>query len=337
MEPLWKTRPDPASTVTPMKFGAFVPQGWRMDLVGVPVERQWPTMLATARRIEALGYDTAWVYDHFHTVPQPTQEVTYECWTLMAALAATTERVRLGQMCTCNSYRNPAYLAKVASSVDVISGGRLEFAIGAGWYEHEYLAYGYPYPSDGVRIAQLDEAVQIIKKMWTEDEATFAGTHYSVTGAINQPKSLQTPHPPMWIAGGGERKTLRVVAQYADYSNFGGPVDAFAAKSRILDEHCAAIGRDPAEIGRSLHMYVTVGRDAADLAQKVERSAAQLGRPVDRYLSSAQTIAGTPEQVIDQLGAYRDAGCVHLIGYFADVLWGDSLEVFAEEVMPQLR
>ena len=107
-----------------MKFGAFVPQGWRLDLVGVPVAEQWPTMLAAARRIERLGYDTAWVYDHFHTVPQPVQEATYECWTLMAALAATTERIRLGQMCTCNSYRSPAYLAKVASNVDVISGGR---------------------------------------------------------------------------------------------------------------------------------------------------------------------------------------------------------------------
>ncbi|OFW64258.1 MAG: LLM class F420-dependent oxidoreductase, partial [Actinobacteria bacterium RBG_16_67_15] len=223
-----------------------------MDLVGVPVAEQWPTMLAAARRIEKLGYDTAWVYDHFHTVPQPSQEATFECWTLMAALAATTETVRLGQMCTCNSYRNPAYLAKVASNIDVISGGRLEFAIGAGWYEHEYLAYGYEYPTDGIRLAQLDEAVQIIKKMWTEDEATFAGKHYSVNGAINQPKSLQSPHPPLWIAGGGEKKTLRIVARYADFANFAGTLDAFKDKSRILDGHCAAMGRDPAEIGRTL-------------------------------------------------------------------------------------
>ena len=308
-----------------------------MDLVGVPVAQQWPTMLATARRIERLGYDTAWVYDHFHTVPQPTQEATYECWTLMAALAASTERVRLGQMCTCNSYRNPAYLAKVASSVDVISGGRLEFAIGGGWYEHEYLAYGYEYPGDGVRLAQLDEAVQIIKKMWTEDEATFTGKHYSVKGAINQPKSLQIPHPPLWIAGGGERKTLRLVARYADFANFAGTLDTFVAKSRILDEHCAAIGRDPAEVGRTVHMFVTVGSSEADLEQKVERTASQIGRSVDKYLGSAQTIAGTPQQVIDTLGRFRDAGCVHLIGYFADAVWGDSLEVFAAEVMPALK
>ena len=126
-----------------MQFGAFVPQGWKMDLVGVPEAEQWPAMLDVARRIEAAGYDTVWVYDHFHTVPEASQEPTFECWTVMAALAAATERVRLGQMCTCNSYRQPSYMAKVASTVDVISGGRLEFAIGAGWYEEEYLAYGY--------------------------------------------------------------------------------------------------------------------------------------------------------------------------------------------------
>ena len=320
-----------------MKFGAFVPQGWRMDLVGVPLAEQWPTMLGVARRIEHLGYDTAWVYDHLHTVPHATQEVTYECWTLMAALAATTERIRLGQMCTCNSYRNPAYMAKVASSVDVISGGRLEFAIGAGWYEEEYLAYGYEYPSDGTRIAQLDEAVQIILKMWTEEEATFVGKHYSVNGAINQPKSLQTPHPPLWIAGGGEKKTLRVVAKYADYANFAGTLEVFTAKSRILDEHCAAIGRDPAEIGRTIHMFVTVGSDQKDLAKKVDRTAAQIGRSSEKFLASAQTIAGTPEEVAEKIGAFRDAGAVHLIGYFADAVWGDSLELFAEGVLPALK
>jgi F420-dependent oxidoreductase-like protein len=308
-----------------------------MDLVGVPVAEQWPTMLAAARRIEKLGYDTAWVYDHFHTVPQPSQEATFECWTLMAALAATTEKVRLGQMCTCNSYRNPAYLAKVASNVDVISGGRLEFAIGAGWYEHEYLAYGYDYPTDGIRLAQLDEAVQIIKKMWTEDEATFSGKHYSVKGAINQPKSLQSPHPPLWIAGGGEKKTLRIVARYADFANFAGTLDAFKDKSRILDEHCAAVGRDPAEIGRTLHLFVTVGRDQTDVTKKVERTAAQIGRSADKYLASPQTIAGTAAQVTAALGAFKEAGAVHLTGYFADVLWGDSLEIFATDVMPALR
>ncbi len=327
----------PTASVAIMKFGAFVPQGWRMDLAGVPLAEQWPTMLGIARRIEHLGYDTAWVYDHLHTVPHATQEPTYECWTLMAALAATTERIRLGQMCTCNSYRNPAYMAKVASSVDVISGGRLEFAIGAGWYEEEYLAYGYEYPSDGIRLAQLDEAVQIILKMWTEEKATFKGKHYSVDGAINQPKSLQTPHPPLWIAGGGEKKTLRMVAQYANYSNYAGTLKEFVAKSRILDEHCAAIGRDPAEVGRTSHVFITVGADSSDLAKKSERIAKQIGRSTEKFLASAQTIAGTAAEVTEKLGAFKDAGCVHITGYFGDAVWGDSLELFARDVMPALK
>lgn len=320
-----------------MKMGAFVPQGWRMDLVGVAPEDQWSTMLDAATRIESLGYDTAWVYDHFHTVPEPTQEATHECWTLMGALAAATDTIRLGQMCTCNSYRLPSYMAKVASTVDVISGGRLEFAIGAGWYEHEYLAYGYQYPRDGIRIAQLDEAVQIILQMWTEDEATFEGEHYSVKGAINQPKPLQDPYPPMWIAGGGEKKTLRTVAKYADYANFAGTVETFAHKSNVLEEHCEAIGRDSNEIGRTLHLLIVVVDDEQSGAAVFERAAEQGGRPLEKWMASAQVVAGTPQQVIDQIGAYKDAGCVHLTGYFPDIVWGDSLERFAAEVMPALR
>ena len=150
-----------------MRFGAFTPQGWRLDLVGIETEAQWPTMLSVAKTIEAAGYESVWVYDHFHTVPVPTQEVTYEAWTLMAALAAATDTVRLGQMCTCNGYRQPAYLAKVAASIDAISGGRLEMGIGAGWYEHEYNGYGYPFPKASVRIGELDEAVEIMKRLWT--------------------------------------------------------------------------------------------------------------------------------------------------------------------------
>jgi len=316
-----------------MRFGAFVPQGWRMDLVGVAPEDQWQTMLDAARKIERLGFDTAWVYDHFHTVPEPTQEATHECWTLMAALAAATDTVRLGQMCTCNSYRQPSYMAKVASTVDVISGGRLEFAIGAGWYEHEYLAYGYEFPRAGIRIAQLDEAVQIIKQMWTEDEAHFEGDHYSVSGAINQPKPLQDPHPPLWIAGGGEKKTLRTVAKYGDYSNFAGSAEEFGRKSRILDEHCEAVGRDPSEIGRTLHLIIAIDDAGMDV---FERCAIQMGRSLDKWLANSQVIAGTAEEVTEALGAYREAGCVHLTGYFPDVVWGDSLDRFAAEVMPAL-
>lgn len=317
-----------------MRFGAFVPQGWRMDLVGIPAAEQWETILTVAKKIEALGYDSAWVYDHFHTVPEPTQEATHECWSLMAALAAATDTIRLGQMCTCNSYRLPSYMAKIATTVDIISGGRVEFAIGAGWYEQEYLAYGYEFPRAGVRLAQLDEAVQIIKKMWTEDEPHFDGEHYSLKGAINQPKPLQDPHPPLWIAGGGERKTLRTVAKYGDYSNFAGTPDDFERKSRILDEHCEAVGRDPGEIGRTLHILITVVPDEQSFKPTIERVAAQAGRSFEKYVASSQVVAGTAEQVIEKLGAFSDVGCSYTIGYFYDSVWGDSIELFSTEVMP---
>jgi len=320
-----------------MQFGAFVPQGWKMDLIGVPEDGQWPAMLDVARRIEDAGYDTVWVYDHFHTVPEKSQEPTFECWTVMAALAAATQRLRLGQMCTCNSYRQPSYMAKVASTVDVISGGRLEFAIGAGWYEEEYLAYGYEFPEGSTRIRQLDEAVRIIKKMWTEDEATFEGKYYSVNGAINRPRPLQRPHPPLWIAGSGPQLTLKVVAEHADYANYAGSIERFRDNGKILDSHCEKIGRDPGEIGRTTHLEVVVADDQASLMKAAGRAAAQRGRTAEQWLESSLTLGGTTQQVIDALGEFKDEGCGHVIGYFPDAVWGDSIERLAKEVMPALR
>ena len=169
-----------------MDFGIIVPQGWRMDLVGFddPAEA-YEAMSRVAREAEALNFHSIWLYDHFHTVPTPTQEVTFECWTSTAALARDTKRVRIGQLVTCNSYRNPALLAKIASTVDALSSGRLDFGIGAGWYEEEYRAYGYPYPETRERLQRLREAIQIILAMWTQDEANFEGKYYQVRGAIN--------------------------------------------------------------------------------------------------------------------------------------------------------
>lgn len=307
-----------------------------MDLVGVPVEEQWQAQLDVARKAERLGYDTVWVYDHFHTVPHASQEPTFEAWSVMAALAAATDTIRLGQMCTCNSYRHPSYMAKVASTVDVISGGRLEFAIGAGWYEEEYLAYGFEFPKGSTRIRQLEEGVEIIKRMWTQDEASFTGKHYSIDGAINRPRPLQNPHPPLWIAGSGPQLTLKVVAKHADYANYAGNLDRFVANGKILDEHCETIGRDPAEIGRTTHLEVLVADDDASLKVAAERAAEQRGRPAGKWLESSLTLAGTAEQVVDELGKFRDAGCVHVIGYFPDAVWGDSIDRFAAEVIPAL-
>ena len=217
-------------------------------------------LLTVLKNIEDLNYESIWVYDHFHTVPKPTQDPTYECWTLMSALSQTTSKVRLGQMCTCNSYRNPSYLTKVASNIDVMSGGRLEYAIGAGWYDHEYKAYGYDYPSAGVRLKMLEESLIIYKLMTTEDAPVFKGTYYEIDGAINQPKPLQKPYPPLWVCGGGEKVTLKLLARYGDYGNWDVDVDGFKHKSKILQEHCKNENRDYNEIGRTLHTNVVIGQ-----------------------------------------------------------------------------
>jgi F420-dependent oxidoreductase-like protein len=328
-----------------MRFGAFVPQGWRLDLVGIDRADQWDTMLEVAKTIESSGYESLWVYDHFHTVPIPTQEVTYEAWTLMAALAVTTDTVRLGQMCTCNGYRNPAYLAKVAANIDVMSGGRLEMGIGGGWYEHEYDGFGYPFPKASVRLGELREAVEIMTSLWTEEEVSYDGTHYQLAGAINQPKPVQDPHIPFWIAGGGEKVTLNIAARYAQYTNFGGSLDEFTHKSEILAAHCAEVGTDYSAIVRSTNFNIICGQTHAEVQERMDWTRAHyapfLGEDraeamIQRNFVDAGTV-GTPDRIIEALSAWRAAGCAYGIVYFTEAAYDTSgLELFAREVVPAL-
>src|SRR3989440_11593602 len=261
-----------------VQYGLLVPQGWRMDLVGIadPVEA-YETMTRVALEADALGYDSIWLFDHFHTVPTPTQEVTFECWTSTAALARDTKRVRIGQMVTCNGYRNPALLAKMASTNDVLSRGRLDFGIGAGWYEHEFRAYGYDFPDGPTRLRQLRDAVQIILKMWTDDEAVFEGRYHQVHGAINQPEGVQKPHIPLLIGGGGEQVTLKLVAQYADACNISGDVPTIQHKLAILKQHCETVGRDYESIHRTAAVACAIGETDEEARAKIP--AELLSRP----------------------------------------------------------
>ncbi|HEY5685641.1 MAG TPA: LLM class F420-dependent oxidoreductase [Acidimicrobiia bacterium] len=317
-----------------MRFGTFVPQGWKMDQVGVPVERQWDRITETAELIEAVGYDSIWVYDHFHNHPVPSQESVFEAWTLMAALAATTRRVRLGQMCTCVPYRSPALLAKIAVSVDAICKGRLDVGIGAGWSTHEFKGYGYPYPPDGVRLDMLEEAAQVLKAMWTSDEAYFQGEHYVLEGAITRPRSMQDPHPPLWIAGAGEKRTLRIVARYGDYANFSGDIETFRHKSKVLAGHCEAEGRDFSEIGRSVHLMSVIGRDEADLEAKLAIAARRRNSTPAEFAD--EHFAVTVDRAVEMMDEFRSEGCSDMILYFYDMGEADSLELFASEVIPRL-
>ena len=298
-------------------------------------------MLGVTKTIESLGYESAWVFDHFHTVPIPTHEPSYEAWTLMAALAPTTSTVRLGQMCTSNSYRNPAHLAKIAADIDVISNGRVEMGIGAGWYENEYLGYGYEFPKASVRIGQLEEGVEIMRRMWTEDKVEFDGRYYQLTGAISQPKPIQEPIP-IWIAGGGEQLTLRLAAKYADYTNFGMTLAEFAHKSDVLAGHAAAVGRDFDEIVRSSLFRVLLAETQAEVDAKLDRHLDRM-RPLIgderaaevRHSLVEHMLVGTPEQAIETLEPWVAAGMTYLIGYFPDAAYdSESLELFARRVAP---
>ncbi len=294
---------------------------------------------------DAGPWDSLWVYDHFHTVPMPTAEATHEAWTLMAAYAATTNRIKLGQMCTAISYRNPAYLAKVAATTDIISGGRVQMGIGGGWYEHEWRAYGYGFPSAGVRLARLDEGVQIMRAAWRDGVVSFDGKHYQVDGAIVQPKPLQTGGIPLWIAGGGEKVTLRIAAKYAQYTNFTSEPDGFAHKSEVLQQHCREVGTDYDGIVRSANFNVVIGDSEADVAARIARVrerqvAVAHEAAVDamvKNLTSPDSACGTTEQVVSKLQKIKDLGCEYAILYFPEAAYDrSSIEAFEREVIPAL-
>ncbi len=313
-----------------MDYGIVVPQGWRMDLVGFPDPiAAYEAMARVAQEAEALGFHSIWLYDHFLTVPVPTQEVTFECWTCTSALARDTKRVRIGQMVTCNSYRNPALLAKMASTVDVLSHGRLDLGIGAGWHEQEYQAYGYNFPSAPTRLAQLGEAVQIILKMWTEENPVFEGKYYQIHDAINQPKGVQKPHIPLLIGGGGEKVTLRLVAQYADACNVGGDIATIKHKFAVLKRHCEELGRDYDSIRRT-----TLIDDCA-IAETEEAAIAKLTPDQRNNLEELRQtqLIGTPSTIRQRLAEYEEAGVQELIIRFVDATELESVRLFAQECM----
>ncbi len=321
-----------------VRFGLFVPQGWILDLVDIedPVE-QFETMSRVARAAERLGFDSIWLFDHFHTYHRPVLETTFEAWTSTAALARDTSRIRIGQMVTCNGYRNPALLAKMASTVDVLSHGRLEFGIGAGWYEHEYDAYGYPFPPVVDRLRMLDEALQVIHAMWSQPHASFEGEFYRIDGAINEPKGVQRPHPPIWIGGSGERVTLRLAAQYGDATNFGGHLDDmgwYRHKFEVIREHCEAFRRDPDELIRSSNVETTLlgaGDDPDELTRRYRRD-----QSLDEYRTHA--IVGGPQEIIDTYGRLVDAGVSYIVvSDLPGLARLEVLEALARDVLPAFR
>jgi F420-dependent oxidoreductase-like protein len=317
----------------PVTFGAFVPQGWKTELAGIDgAEAQWAKAVEVARLAEDLGYDSIWVYDHFHNVPVPAHEAVFECWTTLAALSQVTSRVRLGQMVGCAAYRNPALLAKVTSNIDVMSGGRLDWGIGAGWYEHEYDGYGFPFPAPRDRIRLLRETVEVVRSLWTEPDTSYAGEFFTLKGAQCDPKPLQSPHPPILIGGGGEQLTLRVVARFADRANFGGNPEEFRHKCDVLRRHCDEVGRDYDDIEKTWSPEVYV-RDTEAEVRAVGGST--FGEPFDSW--RAGNLVGTPEQVVERIGVYREMGVTSFIPWCRDYPDTTTLGLVAESVVPAVR
>src|SRR5918994_5558985 len=317
-----------------MRFGMFIPQGWRHDLVGIEPAEHWEAMNGLVQYADAAdsGWESIWVYDHFHTTPVPSAtEATHEAWSLMSAYAASTSRVRIGQMCTCMSYRNPAYLAKVAATVDVISGGRLEMGIGGGWYEHEWRAYGYGFPPIPERLGRLREGVEIMHQAWTTGSATLDGKYYQVDGAIVRPLPLQEGGIPVWVAGGGEKVTLKIAAKYAAYTNFAGTLEEFDHKSDVLRGHCDDLGRDFAEITRSSNFNTIVADTEAEVAERIAALRArvlpfvgeQRADGIAREFEGSDAV-GTPEQVAERLAERAKHGLGYAIHYFPDSAYDTS-------------
>ncbi|NJL05487.1 MAG: LLM class F420-dependent oxidoreductase [Chloroflexaceae bacterium] len=315
-----------------IRFGVFVPQGWRRDLseISDPIT-QYEAMTAVAKTVDALpAYDSIWVYDHFHTVPTVEREPTFEAWTTTAALARDTERVHVGQMVSCNGYRNPAYFAKIASTVDVLSHGRLYCGLGAGWYEHEWRAYGYGFPETKERMRMFREACEIIVKMWTETAPVYQGTYYTIDQPVNEPRGVRQPHPSFWLGGGGEQVTLKLVAQYANACNINGDVETLRHKFGVLRQHCEAVGRDYDSIIRSHSLNVLLLQPGEDPAAAIE----QMRPPLSREEFANWFTVGTADAFCQQIEAKMAVGVDYFILYFPRIAYDHrALHRFADEVI----
>jgi len=317
-----------------LTFGVFIPQGWKMELASIAdPQEKWAKSIEVAVLAEQLGLDSLWVYDHFHNVPVPAHETMFEAWTTLAAISQRTSRIKLGQMVGCAPYRNPALLAKITSNIDVMSGGRLIWGVGAGWYEHEFRGYGYDFLKASDRIGVLRETVEIVKAMWREPDVSYDGRYFTMSGAQCDPKPVQAPHPQILIGGGGEQLTLKVVAQHADASNFGGKPKEFDAKCEVLKKHCATVGRDYDEIQKTWSPEIFIREDAAEVEAGGSRSF--WGEPFESW--SAGNLVGTPEQVAARIEEYRALGCTGFYPWCSDYPETETVRLFAEKVVPAFR
>src|SRR5881296_4098581 len=279
-----------------MRFGVFT------SLIG----QTWPGVLEFWQHLESTGWDTACVTDHFMPNTKEREGGMLESWSTLSALAALVPRLRVGTIVLGNTYRHPAVVAKMAAQVDIISGGRLLLGIGAAWQRNEHEAYGIPFYTMRERLERLDEACTVIRLLWTERRSNFNGRYYQLADAPLDPKPVQKPHPELMIGGGGERVTLRIAAKHADHWNVWGGPSVATRKGKILDEHCAAVGRDSKTIRRSVNMALLITDSKADIDRLAETIAARLGSHAADARDTC--LAGTADQIREQLRRLQSAG-----------------------------
>ena len=314
--------------LTKVNFGVFLPfYAFKPE---VSADLIFSRLREVVLDCERLGYDSVWLDDHLMFGSTPI----LECWTKLSALAAITSRIRLGTMVTSNAFRNPALTAKMAATVDVISGGRFELGLGAGVQKDEHLAYGFSFPKSCVRVGRLKESVEIIKLLWTQEKVSYAGKHYRIVDAVCEPKPLQKPHPAIIIGGVGEQYLLKVTAQYADRFDFSylPTLNMFKHKLVVLEKYCRLLGRDFEEIEKSSwpEGQIILAENKEDLEEKVKRLKPQ---NVSRKNFERSHFLGTPEELVAKLEPFLDLGVTYFMLFFADLPDRGSLQLFAKTLM----
>jgi F420-dependent oxidoreductase-like protein len=310
-----------------IKFGLAIPPGWRAGDLPLEEEnnpiKQYEFSKSIATTADNLNFDSIYAYDHL--IPHYKDDIEkniFECFTLLSSLAAITQKVKIGQIVVCNSYRNPSLLAKMLSTLDIISNGRSELGIGAGWYEQEYLSYGYDFPSTRTRIMQLDESISIIKAMWTEKYASFEGKQYKIKDAICNPKPIQKPHPLIMVGGSGEKYLLKVVAKHADrYNIFFGSPDEMKKKISLLKEYCASVGRKYKEEIQYSVVLPCMIRESEDEINRVLVQNKRKDKSMEDYSQYLvdRVMVGTPERVLQGIRKYLDIGVRHFVLHFIEL------------------
>lgn len=302
-------------------FGVSLPQ----------IKRTWEQTRAAAEEFDRLGFDSVWLNDHLYGVPAP-QIPILEAWTTLSAVAAVTQSVQLGTLVSPVGFRNPALLAKMAATLDNISNGRVIVGLGSGWFQSEYEGYGFEFPEVRQRLDELDEAVRLMKRMWTESQVTFEGRHFHTDSVFCEPKPVRSPHPPVLIGGAGEKVLLRIAAKYADiWNNLAVHQAELGAKAEVLKRHCDAEKRDPAEITISQQCLVVIGENEADAQAKIEKAAVIYGGHMGA--GGPHSICGTAAQCIERIEKHIALGCTMFVIEFYGRDTREPAQLFAESVI----